>query len=81
MRQTFLIQHARGDKLFNRKDLAKMFRKMADLLDKHADVYKNDPDHCAGETDAWPWRFEVFANIRKDDVYSAYLTVRDFKAK
>lgn len=58
-----------------------MFRRMADLLDKHADFYQNDPSHYAGETDGWPWRFEIFGSIRKDDVYPAFLTVEDFKAK
>ena len=81
MRQTFTIKHHRENNSLGRRDLAKMLRQMADLLDKHADVYQNDPNHCAGETDAWPWRFEIFGDIRKTDIYPAVLTVKDFKPK
>lgn len=81
MRQTFRIQHARDNSILNRKDVAKMFRRMADLLDKYADVYQNDPDHCAGETDAFPSRFEIFGEFRKNDIYPAHITVKDFQPK
>jgi hypothetical protein len=82
MRQTFRVKRPYvGSGLLGRKDLAKMLRRMADLLDEHADFYRNDPDHCAGETDATPPRFEVFATIRKDDIYPATITVQEFRPK
>lgn len=79
MIQTFRIQRARGEKLFNRKDLAKMLRHMADELDKHADFFYEDPSYYASETNAYPSRFEISGTIRKNDTFDPIITIQDFQ--
>ena len=82
MRQAFTTQRQRDSfKPLSRLDLADMLRRLADSLSRHSEVFTNDPNHCAGETDANPPRFEISAMIYKNDKYPAYIRVCDFEPK